>query len=276
MKFRIRLNIKGIIGLTIILVEVFFACFPSLIVFHNPHEMNYSAIFLGPSREHLLGTDEVGRDIFSLLIFGTRASLMVGFIAVGISTTVGSIVGLLSGYYKGIISEVLMRFTDLFLAIPRLPLMLVLVALVGQSIWNIIIVIGLLLWSQVARIVRSQTLSIREKSFIERGKAFGYSDFRIIIFHILPNVLPLVFANAILLMGSAIYYEVTVSFLGLGDPTHISWGMSLHYAFESSAILYRAYWYIIPPGVAIVITVLAFTLIGNALDESFNPKLRER
>jgi len=263
------------IGLIIILIEVFFACFPSLIAPHDPHKMSYLAIFLSPSKKYPLGTDEVGRDIFSLVIFGTRISLIVGFAAVGISTTVGTIIGLLSGYYKGIISKILMRITDLFLAIPRLPLILVLVALIGQSIWNIIIVIGLLLWAQVARIVRSQTLSIRERPFIERGKAFGYSDFRIINFHILPNVLPLTFANAILLIGSAIYYEVTVSFLGLGDPTHISWGMILHYAFESPAILYGAYWYIVPPGVAIVITVLAFTLIGNALDEIFNPRLRE-
>lgn len=263
------------IGLAILLIGVFVACFPSLVAPHNPWEMDYSLILLAPSQEHLLGTDEVGRDILSLIIFGTRISLLVGFVAVVISTICGTTIGLLSGYYGGTIDEILMRFTDLFLAIPQLPLMLVLAAILGPSIWNIIGVIGFLLWAGIARITRSLTLSIKERPFIQRGKAFGYSDFRIIIFHILPNVIPLVFANAILLMGTAIYFEVTISFLGFGDPTHISWGMILHYAFVSPAIFLGAYWYVIPPGIAIAITVLSFSLVGQALDEILNPRLRE-
>ena len=139
-----------------------------------------------------------------------------------------------------------------------------------------IMLFACLLWTQIARIVRSYTLTLKERPFIERCHSIGCSNARIIWLHIFPNVLPLVFANAILLIASAIYYEVTVSFLGLGDPTHISWGMMLHYAFESAAILRRAYWYILPPGICIVLTVLSFTFIGRRLDELVNPRLRQR
>jgi peptide/nickel transport system permease protein len=269
-------NKLGLIGASFLAIFCIVATSPSFFAPQDPNLMNVKTILQPPSREYLLGTDEVGRGILSRIIYGDRISLLVGFAAAGLSTIIGVMVGIIAGYYGGRVGESLMRVTDLFIAIPRLPLMLVLAAIVGPSIWNIILIIGLLLWTQVARIVRAKTLSVREYPFIERSKAIGCSDLRIMAVHILPNVVPLVLANAVLLIGTAIYYEVTVSFLGLGDPTHISWGMILHSAFSSVAIMHRAYWYVIPPGLAIVLTVLGFTFVGHALDEVLNPKLRER
>jgi peptide/nickel transport system permease protein len=266
----------GLIGIIALTILVIISLFPAFFATHIPTKMNPYDMLIAPSWEHFLGTDDVGRDVYSRIIYGARISLFVGFVAAGISTLLGTIIGVISGYYGGALGESLMRLTDLFLAIPRLPLMLVLAAILGSSIWNIIGVIGVLLWTQVARIVRSHTLSVKEIPFIERCKAIGASDLRIITFHILPNVLPLIFANSVLLVGTSIYYEVTVSFLGLGDPTHISWGMLLHDGFVSAAFIKNAYWYIVPPGLAIVVTVLSFTFVGHALDEVLNPRFRER
>jgi len=271
----IKHNLSGLVGLLVLAVFVVLSFYPQMAP-HDPHRMDKDKILQGPSTEHLLGTDEVGRDILSLVIYGARISLLVGFFAAGISTLIGVTIGIFSGYYDQSWGQPLMRLTDVFLAVPQLPLMLVLAAVLGADILNVIVVIGCLLWTQIARIVRSYTLTLKERPFIERCHAIGCSNARIIWLHIFPNVLPLVFANAILLVASAIYYEVTVSFLGLGDPTHISWGMMLHYAFESAAILRRAYWYILPPGICIVLTVLSFTFIGRRLDEIVNPKLRRR
>ena len=271
----LKQNVSGMIGLLVLIVFVILSFFPGVAPY-DPHLMDKDKILQAPNVEHLLGTDEVGRDILSLVIHGARISLMAGFFAAGISTLIGVVIGILSGYYDQSWGQPLMRITDVFLAVPQLPLMLVLAAVLGADILNVIVVIGCLLWTQIARIVRSYTLTLKERPFIERCHAIGCSNTRIIWLHIFPNVLPLVFANAILLIASAIYYEVTVSFLGLGDPTHISWGMMLHYAFESAAILRRAYWYILPPGICIVLTVLSFTFIGRRLDEILNPRLRQR
>ena len=250
----------GVIGAGILIVLVIVAIFPSQLAPQDPTLMNPKSVLKPPSQEYLLGTDEVGRGVLSRIIYGAQISLLIGFACAGLSTIIGTILGIVSGYFGGHIGEGIMRLTDLFIAIPRLPLMLVLAAVAGPNIWNIILIIGLLLWTDIARIVRSKTLSVREYPFIERSKAIGCSDLRIMVVHILPNVAPLVLANAVLLIGSAIYYEVTVSFLGLGDPTHISWGMILQSAFSSVAIMQRAYWYIIPPGLAIVLTVIELYL----------------
>ncbi len=169
-----------------------------------------------------------------------------------------------------------MRFTDFFLVIPWLPLMMVLAAILGTSLWNIIFVIGITGWAGTARVVRSQTLSVRERQFVERTVSIGASSRHIMIRHILPNVFPLVFANTVLVAAVAIVSETTLSFLGLGDPTMASWGMMLHYAFESGTTSAGAYWYYLPPGICVVLVVLSFTLLGYAFDEILNPKLRKR
>jgi peptide/nickel transport system permease protein len=202
--------------------------------------------------------------------------LLVGFAAAFLSIIIGTIIGLTAGYFGGWVDDLLMRLTDLFVVIPRLPLVLITVAVLGPNLFNTILVIGILIWAGTARIIRVQTLSLKERQFVERARSLGARHWHIIRRHILPNVLPLVFANTVLIVATAIYLESTVSFLGLGDPTHISWGMILHYAFTNAAMVYGAYWYVVPPGVMIVLAVLSFTISGYALDEVLNPKLRRR
>lgn len=229
-----------------------------------------------PSNQHILGTDDLGRDVFRNLISGSRVSLFIGILATLISMVLGTVFGITSGYYGKKVDIIIMRITDFFLVIPWLPLVLVLAAILGNSIWNIILVIGLTSWAGTARVVRSQTLSIKEKPFIERAVAIGSNGKHIMVKHILPNVFPLVFANTVLISAVAILSETTLSFLGLGDASRPSWGMMLHYAFESGAISIGAYWYFLPPGICVVLVVLAFTFLGYAFDEVLNPKLKKR
>lgn len=256
---------------------VILALLAPIIAPSDPQEMTgVDEIMLAPSLNHWLGTDEVGRDLLTLILYGTRISLLVGFSCAIISIIIGSVIGLAAGYFGGRIDDVLMRVTDLFVVIPRLPLVLITVAVLGPSLVNTILVIGMLIWAGTARIIRVQTLSMKKRLFVERARSLGAGHLHIIRRHILPNVMPLVFANTVLVIATSIYLESTVSFLGLGDPTHISWGMVLHYAFVSVALTYGAYWYVIPPGIMIVLTVLSFSMCGYALDEVLNPKLRKR
>jgi peptide/nickel transport system permease protein len=233
-------------------------------------------ILKGPSAQHWLGTDELGRDVFRETIAGAQISLLVGLLATAISMVLGTAVGLSAGYSRGWIGGLMMRVTDFFLVIPTLPLIIVLAAVVGQSLGVIILVIGLTSWASTARIVRSQVLTIRERVFVERIRALGATDWRIATVHILPNVMPLIFANTVLVIAGSILAEATLAFLGLGDPTHTSWGTMLHSAFTNGATSRGAWWYLLPPGFGIVIVVLGFTLIGYTLDRILNPRLRNR
>jgi peptide/nickel transport system permease protein len=167
-----------------------------------------------------------------------------------------------------------MRLTDIFLVIPVLPLVIVLASILKPSIWNLILVIGITGWTPAARVIRSQVLSLKERTFVERSKAIGSGDLHIMFSHILPNVMPLVFANAALIISNAIITEATLSFFGLGDPSYPSWGIILHFAFVSGAVTLNAYWYVLSPGVCIVVAVLSFACLGYALDQTFNPRLR--
>ena len=231
-------------------------------------------IFMKPSAGHIFGTDEMGRDVFRSFLAGARISLFVGLMATAISIVVGTAVGLTSGYYPKIIGTILMRITDIFLALPVLPLIIVLAAIFGQNISITILVIGLTSWASTARIVRSQVLSVRERQFIERCRILGATDIRIIFVHILPNVLPLIYANTVLVIAGSILSEATLAFLGLGDPAHVSWGTMLHYAFVSGAAGRGIWWYIVPPGAGILLIVLGFTMVGHTLDKILNPRLR--
>jgi peptide/nickel transport system permease protein len=225
---------------------------------------------------HPLGTDHKGQDVWSMTVYGTRASLYVGLMATAISALLGAAVGLAAGYFGKVTDEALMRATDFFLVLPWFPLMIVMMAILGREFIWIIVVIGITSWPSTARIVRSQVLTVKERQFIERARAVGAGDIHIISRHIMPNVMPLIFANTVLLISLAIFSESFLDFFGLGDPTVISWGTMLEGAYSFGAFYRGAWWSIIPPGLSILIMVLSFSLVGYALDDVLNPKLRRR
>ncbi len=227
-----------------------------------------------PSSHYWLGTDENGRSILTLLIWGSRISLFVGLFASVISMVIGTLVGLMSGFFEGWPAAILFRVTEWFLVIPYLPLALILATVLGPSLLTISLVIGLISWPTTALLIRAQTLSIKERPYLERARVLGAGRWRQMSRHVLPNVTPMIFANTTLTVAGAILLETTLSFLGLGDPTRISWGSMLESAFAVGAMTTGAWWYIVPPGVAVVVVVLAFTLVGQALEEVFNPRLR--
>jgi len=222
----------------------------------------------------LLGTNHEGRDIFSQLVYGARISLFVGLLSAVLSVVIGLFAGIVSGFVGGLTDEIIMRVTDTLLVIPGLPLLLVLVAVLGSSIWNLIMVIGLLGWMGFARTVRSQTLSLKERPFIEAAKAAGAGTGHILTTHILPNVMSLVYVSLALSVPSAILSEAALSWLGLFDPLVISWGRMLYDVQYNQGV--DKPWWVIPPGVSIALISLSFILLGYALDEVLNPKLRQR
>jgi peptide/nickel transport system permease protein len=229
-----------------------------------------------PSWDYPFGTDNYGRSVLTLTIQGAKVSLLVGLSATVITMTIGSAVGLAAGYRGGGTDSLLMRITDWGLVIPWLVLAISLASIFGQSLFIIILVIGLTTWPSTARLVRSQVLSVKERAYIERSKALGASDWYLVSRHVLPNVMPVIMANTVLIVAIAILSETSLSFLGLGDPFSISWGQILEQANNAGASTLGAWWWLGAPGVCIVLVVLAFTMIGFALDQIINPKIRER
>src|SRR5690606_23413685 len=220
-----------------------------------------------------LGTDESGRSILLLTFWGARVSLLVGFAATLLSVLVGTLVGVVSAHFGGWVSAVLMRVTDFFLVLPALVLAAVLMAVLPKSMWTLILAIGATSWPTTARLVRAQTLAVEGRPYIERSKALGGGHAHVIGKHVLPSVLPLVFANTTLVVGGSIIAESTLAFLGMAGP-EISWGSTLDRANSSGAVTAGAWWYLLPPGVMIVLVVLSFTLVGRALETVLNPRLK--
>jgi len=227
-----------------------------------------------PSWSHPLGLDDGGVDMVTLLMWGARISLVVGFAATFVSIVIGGTVGLLSGYLGGKTDSVLMRITDYFLAIPDVPLMIVVAAIWGPSLTHIIIVIGVLLWTGTARVVRAQVKSIRERVYVKRARSLGAGNVRIVVRHVLPQIAPLLIANTVLTIAVAVFDETALSFLGLGDPSRISLGKVIENAFQRTAISSGAWWAIVPPGAAVALLILACSLIGRAMEDALNPRLR--
>lgn len=269
-----RENRFGVAGLAMLTVFVVIAVAADYIAPYGEWELGVGPPFSPPSSEHLFGTDELGRDLYSLFVYGTRVSLLVGVLAAALSAAIGGLVGLVSGYVGGWVDDLLMRVTEAFLSIPAIVLMIIFAAILGPSFTNIIIVIGVVSWAPIARVMRSQVLVVKELPYVEASKAVGAGRLRIMFRHVLPNVTPLLFANMVLQVSNAVLAEAALSFLGLGDPHHTSWGMILHYAEVSGALAAGYWWYVIPPGIGILLLVLSFVLIGYALDEIVNPRLR--
>ncbi len=230
--------------------------------------------FCPPSTKHWLGCDAIGVDIVSQLMYGARVSLIVGLAATLVATILGGGVGILAGYFGGVIEVVLMRITDFFLVIPDIPLMVVISALLGPSLTHTIFVIGILLWTGTARVIRSQVKSVRERVYVKRTKSLGASDVRVIFKHVLPQVGPLLVANTVLTIAVAIFDETALAFLGLGDPTKVSWGTMIENAFERAAISVHAWWAILPPGLAVGALCLGLSLWGQAIEDALNPRLK--
>jgi peptide/nickel transport system permease protein len=271
-------NRMGVAGLAILTVFVVLALFADVLVPEARLSVTEApgAPLEPPSSRFWLGTDELGRSVLDLVIQGSQISLLVGFLATAISMVIGSLVGISAGYFGGGFGALLMRFTDWFLVIPFLPLAIVLGAILGRSLFVIALVIGLVTWAGTARVVRAQVLALKERPYVERARALGASNRQIIARHILPNVFPLIFANTILVVAVAILTETTLSFLGLGDPFSVSWGSILESAYAEGAISLGAWWYLVPPGVCVVLVVLGFTMCGYAFDEILDPRLRDR
>jgi len=269
----LRRRPSAIVGIVLLTVIVLTALLAPWIAPYGLHEQ-VGPPFGPPSPAHPLGLDDGGIDMVTLLMWGTRVSLVVGFAATAVSILIGGTVGLTAGYFGGKVDTVLMRITDYFIVIPDVPLMIVVAAIWGPSIGHIIIVIGILLWTGTARVLRAQVKSVRERVYVQRSRALGASHWRIVGRHVLPQVAPLLIANTVLTVAVAIFDETALSFLGLGDPSRISLGKVIENAFERAAISSGAWWAIVPPGILVALIILSCSLIGGALEDSLNPRLR--
>ncbi|MFR3976185.1 MAG: ABC transporter permease [Desulfovibrio sp.] len=268
-----RRNAMFILGLIIVLGVTFAAVFAPLIAPFDPNELHLDAILKAPCAEFPLGTDRLGRDVLSRLLYGGRVSLWVGFVAVGISISIGALLGLVSGYFGGLVDEIVMRFVDIMLCFPSFFLILAVVAFLEPSLFNIMVVIGLTSWMGVARLVRAETLTLREREFVSAARLAGTSTWRIMTRHILPNAMAPVTISAILGIGGAILIESGLSFLGLGvQPPQASWGNML---MDGKSVIEEASWLSLFPGLAILITVLGYNLLGENLRDFLDPRLKK-
>ena len=270
---RLKRNRMAMTGLALVLgLFVVSVCAPWLAPY-DPLSISLKEVLMPPSPAHYLGTDTLGRDVLSRIIFGSRVSLKVGFVAVGLATLIGLLIGALAGYYGGWVDQSLMRLVDLMLCFPAFFLILAVIALLEPSIWNIMAVIGLTGWMGVARLVRAEFLSLREREFVTAARALGAGDTRLILRHMLPNALAPVMVSATLGVAGAILTESALSFLGLGvQPPTPSWGNILTAGKDNIEI---AWWLSVFPGLAILVTVMSYNLLGEGIREAIDPRLKE-
>ncbi len=274
-------DLLALIGLIILVVFVVVAVFAPVIAPYDPLQNveGEGGIWLSnqkPSPDFRLGTTNLGRDIFSQLVYGTRPALIVGFSAALAVSVIGTIVGLLAGYFGGWVDTILMRLADVAFGIPFLPFIIVLSAFRDPSLWNVVLAMAVLLWRDSSRVIRSQVLVIREQAFVSAAIVSGASHFRIVFMYIAPSILPLTFLYGSLAIGWAILTEASVSFLGFGDPNVVSWGYMLQDAFNSQAMSRGAFYWFVPPGVAIMLAVMAGFFIGRGYEEVLFPRLRRQ
>jgi peptide/nickel transport system permease protein len=257
-------------GLVIIAIVLALALLAPVLAPYDPDAIDVKSILLPPSTAHWMGTDGLGRDVFSRMLFGSRISLLVGFVAVGIATLIGVILGAISGYYRGWVDVLIMRLVDVMLSIPTFFLILAVIAFLTPSIWNIMIVIGLTSWMGVTRLVRAEFLGLREREFVLASATLGARDHRLIFRHLLPNSLTPVIVSSVLGVASAVLIESGLSFLGLGvQPPQASWGNILT---EGKEYIQFAWWLSFFPGMAILLTVLGYNLLGEGLRDALDPR----
>jgi peptide/nickel transport system permease protein len=269
---RYRRSTAGVAGLVIILVLAVVAALAGWLAPVLPSALSPDS-FQPPGRAHWMGTDDLGRDVFAGVVYGARVSLLVGFLTAAASTLVGTLLGGLAGYYGGAVDSLLMRLTELFMVVPRFFLALVIVALFGSSLWGIILVLAILSWPTTARLFRAEVLRLRPLEYVQAARAMGHADLAILFRQILPNALSPVIVNISVQVAYAIILEAGLSFLGLGDPASMSWGVMLSSAQQ---FLRRAWWTATFPGLAIFLAVLGFNLAGDGLNDALNPRLRAR
>jgi len=267
---RFRTNRFAVYGGSIVVLLLILSFLAPYLTPYSPDDLDAYHVLLPPSSQHWLGTDELGRDVLTRIIYGARVSLKVGFVSVGIAALIGTVAGLFAGYYGGWVDQVLMRFVDIMLCFPTFFLMLAVIAMLEPSIWYIMIIIGLTGWMGVARLVRAEVLSLRERDFVLAARAIGASDMRIIFRHILPNALSPVIVTATLGVAGAILTESALSFLGIGvQPPIPSWGNMLT---AGKDYLEFAWWLSLFPGLAILVTVIAYNLVGEGLRDALDPR----
>ena len=252
-------------GLVLVILFVLIAIFANIISPHDPWERFEP--YEKPNRHHILGTNDIGNDIFSELIHGSRASLIVGIGAAIIATLLGLLVGLLSGYFKGTLDEIFMGITDIFLMIPRIPLIIILAAFLKSSIWLIMLALGFLWWTSTARVVRSRTLQVREMEYVSSAKCLGFKSRHIIFSDILPNILPVVVPKFMLTVATAMISEASLSFLGLGDPSMKSWGLMINFALIKGGLVNEMWWWYLPPGLCVILFVYSIVSLGFSFEE---------
>lgn len=266
----------GQLGLAILLVFVLVGLFAPAIAPYEPREIQRTDGSIDslepPSSQYLFGTTDKGRDVFSQTVMSTRISLIVGTLAAFMSVVLGTTIGIVSAFYGGRVDDVLMRITDIVYSIPFLPFVIALILIIGPGLVNIIIAISLVMWRATARVIRSQVLTIKERPYIETARAAGTSNRRIMLKHIFPNVLPIVLLYGAFTTGWAIIAEASVSFLGFGDPTMISWGRMIQTVYNAGLIR-DAYWWVAPPGICITLLVISVFLISRSYEEVANPEL---
>lgn len=268
----------GMIGLTVLITWIVLAIIAPILIDKSQIQVASATgtPFQSPSSAAWLGTDKFGRDVLAMLIYGARISLLVGLTATIGTMLIGLVVGMGAGYYGGKTDTVLNLFTDWFLVIPWIPLAIVLVSLLGPSLFNIIMVIAITSWAATARLIRAQAKTVKERTYVERARALGAGDWHMMTRHMLPNVFPVLFSNTVLAVSLAILSETTLALLGLGDPNSISWGTIIGESFHEGALTAGIWWWLIPPGIALISVTLSFTMCGYALDAILNPKLRQR
>jgi peptide/nickel transport system permease protein len=269
---------SGVVGLAVLLAFSLLALLAPLFIGSDQMDVTKvnGPLLAAPSGHYPLGTDQAGRNVLLLLIWGSRESLRVGIIATVLTVVIGAGIGIMAGHYGGFVGRALMHVTDWFIALPSLPLAISLAAVLGQGETSITIAIAATSWTATARLVRAQTLAVEARPFVDRARALGAGNWQIMVRQVLPNVTPLILVSSTLTVAGALLSEATLTFLGLGNPASITWGEMLNNAFFNGAFTADAWWYLLPPGLAILVVVLGFTLTGRAVEHVLDPRTEDK